>query len=236
MPVPLTLVPLVACCFFSGAPPAGLSGDAILAKAAERNAQQHASLPEYSGLRSYRVKNLRFGMKETTAVRSSYVPGAGQKFTVLERNGSEELSRVLDRVLAAEEDSSRPSESGRHEFTPENYEARVLGTASKNSTNCYVLELRPKQKSKYLLVGKIWIDTRTFAIVHVEGRAAARVSLFLGRPFLTEDFAEVDGFWLPVHAGATSTTLLLGESELQIDYRDYQLSPVASGSRPSAVR
>lgn len=142
------------------------------------------------------------------------------------------MSRILDRVLAAEEDSSRPPESDRHEFTPENYQARLLGVELKDGKECYALELLPRKKSKYLLSGKAWVDTSTYAIVRVEGRAAARVSFFLGRPFFTEEFAPVGGFWLPVHASAVSSSMLLGESELQIDYQDYQLSGLASARQP----
>jgi hypothetical protein len=60
--------------------------------------------------------------------------------------------------------------------------------------------------------------------VRLDGRFAASLSILVGAPHLTEEFSYVDGFWLPAHVRSVATSFLLGPSELDILYSNYQLS------------
>jgi len=200
-----------------------LSGDEILARTAENAAHRHAALREYAGTRHYTISNRRFNKEATGTVRMSYVEGQGAHLKVLASAGSEKLTRVLDRIVGSEEELSKSSERQRSEISPANYTARVIGTESVAGHNCYVLALTPRSKSKSLIEGKAWIEAAKFALVRVEGQFAASVSAFLGRPYFLQEFAEIGGYWLPTHAKATSSTFLLGVSELEVFYLEYEV-------------
>ena len=130
----------------AAADPATPSGDEILARVTESNARRHLLLKDYAGLRDYRVNNLRFGKQAVTAVRMDY--HEGENFTVLARSGSDKLSAIIDRILAAEAIASRPPESAAHQITSANYRVRLLGKEVAAGRECYVLELMPAAKSK----------------------------------------------------------------------------------------
>lgn len=222
---------LLACCsLLSASVVVHLSGDEILAKLAQNNVRRRAILSEYSAVRDYTIQNSRFRKHLTAAVRMSYRSGQGTRFTMLNSSGSKKLVDIVEQVLAEEENSSRAPDGARHEIEPANYRALLVGVESVGGHNCYVLELRPRIKSKYLIQGKAWIDAESYTIVRLEGRTAGGVSTFLGRPFYIEEFSEVDGVWLPSHTRVTSSSLLLGVSELDIVYRDYELPSVLTQS------
>ncbi len=205
-------------------PSATPSGEEILVNMAQRTAVHRLDLPVYSGSRDYTVQNLRFSKSATVAVRMTYRQSEGARFTVLARSGSEKLESVVDKIIASEADASRPPENARYQITPANYHADLLGEEVMSGKRCYVLELQPRFKSKYLLRGKAWVEAQSYQLVRVEGHAAASISFLLGRPFITQEFAEVAGYWLPARTHAVSSTALLGTSELEIVYRDYDLS------------
>jgi len=214
---------------FAAAQPAP-TGDEILARAAEASSRRHDTLRTYSGMRHYTVSNRRFNMEATGTVQMSWVEGKGAHLEVLSTKGSERLGNVIHRIADSEEELSRSPERTRADLHPNNYSARLIGTELAGGRSCYVLAVKPKFKSKHLIDGKAWIDSETYSLVRIEGQFAASVSAFLGRPYFTQEFAEVGGYWLPVRAHASSSTFLLGSSELEVDYLGYDLG---AGYHPS---
>jgi hypothetical protein len=199
------------------------SGDDILARAADASTRRHETLRTYSGMRHYTVTNRRFNMEATGTVQMSYVEGKGAHLEVLSTSGSERLGSVIHRIADSEEELSRSPERTRADLHPSNYSARLIGTELVGGRSCYVLAVKPKFKSKHLIDGKAWIDSETYSLVRIEGQFAASVSAFLGRPYFTQEFTEVSGYWLPLRAHASSSTFLLGSSELEVEYVGYDL-------------
>jgi hypothetical protein len=200
-----------------------LTGDEILAKVADTAAYRRSVLREYTGTRHYAVSNRRFNMEATGTVRMSFVEGQGAHLQVLATAGSDRLANVIRRIADSAEELSRSSDRARSVISPANYTARLAGRETAAGRSCYVLELKPRFKSKHLIDGKAWVEEETFALVRIEGQFAASVSAFLGRPYFKQEFGEVAGFWLPLRATANSSTFLLGASELRVDYLEYEV-------------
>ena len=104
-----------------------------------------------------------------------------------------------------------------------NYRVRLLGTEVVEGRTCYVLALTPRTKSRFLIVGKAWVDARSFGTVRIDGQFAASISLLVGTSRLREDFVEVNGFWLPGHVRSVTSSFLLGPTELNIVFSNYQV-------------
>jgi hypothetical protein len=147
----------------------------------------------------------------------------GERYTVLTRSGSGSLNSVIDKVLASETGASLPPESAHHQVNGANYRVRFLGTELAAGRSCYVLELTPRIKSRFVIIGKAWVDAESYGMVRLEGKFAASTSLLIGAPTLSEQFVEVQGFWLPAHVHSVSSSLLLGPSEMNILFSNYQL-------------
>jgi hypothetical protein len=199
------------------------SGNEILARVENESSRRHILLKEYSGSRQYTMQNLRFGKQAAVAVLVNYRQVEGKSYTVLTRSGSDKLNGIIDQVLASEAGASLPPEDARHQISSANYRVRLLGTEVAQGRNCYVLELSPRMKSRFLIVGKAWIDGESYAVLRVEGQFAASASVLIGAPRMTEDFVEVSGFWLPGHVRSVTSSLLLGPTQLEILFSNYQV-------------
>lgn len=199
------------------------SGDRILARIESENNRRHLLLKDYSGSLQYTLQNLRFGKQAAVAVLMSYHQVEGERFTVLTRSGSDRLNGIIDKVLASETIASLPPESTRHQITARNYRVRLVGTDVAAGRSCYVLDLAPRVKNRFLIVGRAWVDAGTYAIVRIEGQFAASLSMLVGAPRISEEFVEVHGFWLPAHVRSVTSSFLLGLTELDILFTNYQL-------------
>jgi hypothetical protein len=209
------------------------SSDEILARVESENNRRHDLLKEYSGSRQYTLHNLRFGKQAAVDVLMSYREVEGERYTVLTRSGSDQLNGIIDKVMASEAGASVPPENLRHQITSANYRVRLLGTEIAVGRSCYVLELAPKIKSRFLIAGKAWVDVGSYAVVRIEGQFAASFSVLVGAPRISEDFVEVRGFWLPGHVRSVTSSFLLGPTQLEILFSNYQLDR-ASASLPAA--
>jgi len=66
------------------------------------------------------------------------------------------------------------------------------------------------------------VDTDTYAVVRIEGQFASSLSVLVGAPRITEEFAEVNGYWLPLHLTSVTSSFLLGPTALEIVFSNYQ--------------
>ena len=203
--------------------PAAPSSGEILARLEGENNRRHVLLKEYSGSRQYTLENERFGKQAAVAVLMRYRQVDGERYTVLTRSGSDRLGSIIDKVLESEAGASLPPENARHEITSINYRVRLLGIELAAGRTCYVLELTPRIKNRMLIVGKAWVDAGSYAVVRIEGQFAASLSILVGAPRISEEFVEVDGFWLPGHVRSVTSSFLLGPTELDILFSNYQI-------------
>jgi hypothetical protein len=200
------------------------TAESVLSKVELESGRRHIGLKEYSGSRVYTLLNQRFGKEAATTVLAKYRAAEGERFTILERSGSDRLNGIIDQVLSTESAESVPPVNLRREISAANYRVRLLGTEMASGRNCYVLALTPRRKQQSLIAGKAWVDATTFAVVRIDGQFAASVSMFLGAPRIVEDFVEVGGYWLPGHVRSVTSSLLLGPTSLEIVFSNYQLS------------
>lgn len=175
----------------------------------------------YSGLREYRLRNYRFDKEAAASVQLSHRPNEKKTFVIVASSGSMKLLNIIDKLLVTEVELSGPGKSAEYAITPANYEARLQSSEAMSETCCYVIDLIPKRKNKYLIKGVAWVDRCSFGVVRLEGSTSASVSMWVGAPHITQEFAEIGGVWLPIRTTSFSTNSLLGVSELDIRYTHY---------------
>lgn len=197
------------------------AAEEILSKMAESGA--HRPPVSYSGTRTYAMRNLRFNKEARVVVRMTYHPAEGKKFTIVERSGSDILVSIVEKLLDAESEASLPSVAAKTGINRENYTARLRGSDIVNGRECWVLELKPRTRNKFLLAGTLWVDKKSSGIVKVDGKTAASLSMWVGSPHIVEERAEVSGLWLPARTVSQSSTFLAGDSQLEIAYTGYQV-------------
>jgi len=114
--------------------------------------------------------------------------------------------------------------------TNANYEFSLVGREEKDGRNCFILEVKPRAKSKFLYEGRVWVDVEEFAVVHIQARPAKNPSFWVNRAEIEHRYEKVGQFWLPVSNRSTSSTRLGGHATLAIDYGSYKVEPPASSA------
>lgn len=206
----------------------------ITNRLAQTEAEKRSTLHEFSATRRYALRNSHWRHDAVMVVRVSFKRGSGKTFQVLEVEGAEGMARkVLDRLIQGEEQASRSDRQDENAVIPAHYDFRLIGTETLAGRLCYVMDIHPKMKSKYLLQGKAWVDAEDFALARIEGRPTASLGFWVGKPYIVQQFEKQGDFWMASHNKSTSESHILGKSELNIDYTAYDL---ASAQRRLASR
>ncbi len=227
MVIGIALLP-VASLFAASVPVASpsLSLGQIVAALEKTEYRKQNDLQAYSSIRRYVLKNERFNQDAEMLVKLDFTSQKGKHFEILSEHGTEGFSRhVLRKVLDGEADTSRTQAKEYSMVTPKNYDFRLLGSEVHAGHLCYMLEIKPKIKSKYLLDGRIWVDADDFQLVRMEGRMAANLSFWAGKPYVVMDFQKVGDFWLSARNQAITNARFIGPTQLTIEIQGYELKP-----------
>ena len=185
-------------------------------------------LTGYSVTERYTLHNGRFQTAAERTVATVYSKGAGKTYQTLSKSGSSTLqSSVLDKLLLDEAAMSRGDSRQQALITSANYMMKLVGEESLGGRACDILEIVPRTKSPHLLKGRVWVDAGDQSLVRVEGTPVASASFWAGRPAIVRDYEKVDGFSVAKISHALSESLLLGKTELTIEYTGYAITGTA---------
>ncbi len=204
-----------------------LSADAIVQRLVAANARRAEALRGYHSNRVYNVDYHGFlgSHQARLQVEASYTAPDKKDFTVISQSGSKLLiNRVLLKLLESEKEAVQNRQNT--ELSPRNYDFTLLGTEHQPTGDLYMLSVKPHVNSKFLYVGKIWVDARDFAVVHMEGEPAKNPSVWVSHVKIEYRWGKFGGFWLPVHNESVTQVRMGGKAILTIDYTDYQVTGV----------
>ena len=207
--------------------PRPFSADAIVQKLMAANALRAEALQGYRGKRVYRLqyKGLFGSHNASMVVEATYTAPDKKEFRILSESGSHLLiNRVLVRLLASESEAQEEQNRKALEITPENYDFSLDEIEHTAKDDFYVLNVKPKGKSRYLYRGKIWVDAHDFAVVRMKGEPEKNPSIWVTRTEIQYQWANKDGFWLPAHNESMTLVRMGGKAFLTIDYSDYQIT------------
>jgi hypothetical protein len=141
-------------------------------------------------------------------------------------------NRVFHKLLESEEQAGDANNRTRTELGPDNYTFSLAGTEGKD----YVLIVEPKQESRFLYRGKIWVDRQDFAVTRIEAQPARNPSFWTTKSLVHHTYQKLDnGFYLPKENKTVTSVRLGGVATLTIEYQSYQVTaakPVAWAKRP----
>ncbi|PWU11144.1 MAG: hypothetical protein C5B51_03260 [Terriglobia bacterium] len=188
----------------------------------EHDREMQSSLEGYTARRRYVLENQRHHKRAEMLVRMKCVKDGSKEFEIVSSAGWGIASKhVFPRLLEAETDASQPGYRNRSRIVPENYSFQVVGTDIVNDRPAYVIEVTPKTSNKYLIKGKIWVDTEEYAIVRIDGQPAKTPSFWTKSVHFVHTYAKQGPFWLPLSDESVTDVRILGATDLKIDYFGY---------------
>ena len=211
-----------------------LGADQVVQRLMEKNKERADTLQHYIGRRSYRLEYRGFpaSADATMEVEVNFDAPATKRFTIVNATGSKLIqNRVFHRLLESEEQAGDSSNQKHTELGPDNYTFSLAGTEGTN----YVLNVEPKEDSRFLYRGKIWVDARDFAVTRIEAQPARNPSFWTTKSLIHHTYQKVDnGFYLPKENKTVTSVRMGGVATLTIEYDSYQVTvakPIASARR-----
>jgi hypothetical protein len=213
-------------------PPPAVTTDDVVHKLVAMNVQRQQALQAFRGTRIYRAEYHGLGARNAEmVVRVNYQSPATKDFTIESATGSKLIiDRVFAKLLEAEREALNPDVQRRSALTEDNYHFTLTGYEDGPAGAKYVLEVEPRTKDKFLYRGRIWVDATDFAVVRLEAQPAKNPSFWTKNTEVMQEYTKVGGFWLPAQNRSVSTIRLGGRAELSIEYKDYDVTPVADAN------
>jgi hypothetical protein len=213
-----------------------LTAEQVVQRLMEKNKERALELQHYLGKRSYRLEYRGFpaSAEATMEVEVNFDSPASKHFTIVSATGSKLIqNRVFRRLLESEEQAGDSSNRTHTELGPDNYTFSLDGTEGTN----YVLNVEPKEESKFLYRGKIWVDAQDFAVTRIEAQPARNPSFWTTKSVIHHTYQKVDKeFYLPKENKTVTSVRLGGVATLTIEYQSYQVTaakPVAMARKPN---
>lgn len=216
---------LILLAMVQGAPPPPLTAPEIVERMLRADNERLAALSGYTGMRRYRFENKRFNKRAEMTVRVTCDRTGAKKFEVIAESGSGFVrNRIIRKMIDAEREASQKGEKEQTRIIPANYDFRLLGTDISDDRRSYVLEISPRTKNKFLIRGRIWVDTEDFAIARIEGQPAQNPSFWVRSVKVVHRYERVGRFWLPAMNKSRAQARIFGATDIAIEYFDYVTS------------
>jgi hypothetical protein len=218
-------------------PSVEITADEVVGRMLLMDKQRSMELQRYEARRRYIVDNKRFSKHAEMEFREQYSYPSHKTFDLLSEEGTGYIRhKVIQKMVDAELDSVTDENRDQTKVTAENYEFRLLGTEEQEGRLCYVMQVSPKKRKKYLMEGRVWVDQQDFAIVRMEGRPAKSPSFWTRDVHFVRRYKKHGPFWLTDLLESESSVWIAGKSTLTIEYSDYAIYQASYPPVTSAVR
>jgi hypothetical protein len=144
-------------------------------------------------------------------------------------------SNVIARLLQAEVDHASKDERARTAITDANYKFSYKGLGEIDGRPVHVFHVKPRGKRPGLFKGRIYLDSSTGSLRRAEGTLVKTQSFFIKRVEFVQDYADIDGYTLPVHARSLAKTRLLGRAVVEIATDGYDLNASTTASAQASA-
>jgi hypothetical protein len=201
------------------------SVETIVARMAQARAENRAGFRPYIVTRDYMLLGKEKDKPKFQVIADvAFVPPDSKKYTIEQTNGSGLGGMIVRRMLATEAEVAKNYAAT--DFSPENYGFRFIREEDTSGQRCYVMELLPRRKDKYLLRGNVWVDANTYLPRRFEGELAKNPSRWVQDVRVVFIFGEVGGMWLQTAAQASGNVWILGRSTMVSHDVCYKLNEV----------
>jgi outer membrane lipoprotein-sorting protein len=233
--------PLRACAQSPATPAPGeapLNLSQLLENLFQKNAERAEALQKYQGTRVYNLdyKGFPTSFHAEMTVDVTYDAPATKKFKIISQSGSQWIiDKVLKRLLDAETEAMSDENRARIALTSRNYIFSELRYEDAADNCSYSVALEPRIPSKLLYRGRIWVDSRDFAVCRIEAEPSKNPSFWIKKTEIHHSYLKIADFWLPAKNESVSAVRGGGRAVLTIRYQSYEIQaarPLKTGDTP----
>jgi hypothetical protein len=202
--------------------------ETILARMADARAENRTHLRPYTVSRSYKLFGKETQTKAEIVAELDFVPPDMKHYAIRQANGMGLGEKIVREMLDHETDIVRDYSST--DLTAANYDFRFLREDELSGHHCYLLEMIPKRKTKTLLKGQIWIDSKTFQLRRTEGEPGKAPSWWLKNSRIVLVYGDVGGMWLQTSSESTANVRFVGPHTMVARDVEYKFNDLAANT------
>lgn len=216
---------------------APLSVEEIVSRMEKRNQERASALHQYEGTRIYRIHYRGFfGSHDAEMVVGVKAFSSEKQFTVESESGSKYIiDHVLKKLLDGEKEAATDEARRRTALSSANYDFTLAGLEKSSANPEYVLDVVPRTGDKFLYRGKIWVDSKDFAVTRIEAEPAKNPSMWIKKTEINHKYEKFGDFWLPAENQTDSWIRFGGHALLSIEYREYRTIEAAPPAAEPSV-
>jgi hypothetical protein len=198
----------------------------VVDKLVEKNAERADALQKYQARRFYTLDYTGFpaSLHAEMVVDMIYDAPATKKFKIVTQSGPEWIiDRILKRLLEAELESMTEENRERVALNPSNYDFSGFQHQDAPDNCSYLVAVQPKIPSKLLYRGRIWVDSKDFAVCRIEAEPSKNPSFWIKKTEIHHSYLKIGDFWLPSKNESVSAVRGGGRAVLIIKYQNYEI-------------
>jgi len=182
------------------------------------NTVVEAELPATSQKGSYRLRRRFIAPKTLLFTPVRFV---GDNFV---------KSNVITRLLQTEVDRVNKGEGARTAIIEANYKFSYKGSDKIAGDAVHVFQVKPRVMRPGLFKGRIYLDAGNGSLRRAEGTLVKTQSIFVNKIEFVQDYADFEGYTLPVHVRSVAKTRLVGRAVVDVTTDSYDLAPSTTAS------
>jgi len=143
-------------------------------------------------------------------------------------------SNIIARLLQTEVEHVNKGEGAQTAISDANYKFSYKGGDTIDGAFVHVFHVKPRARRPGLFKGRIYLDAGTGSLRRAEGSLVKTQSFFIKKIDFVQDYADIDGYTLPVHARSLAKTRLVGRAVVEIATDTYDFDTSASFEWPAS--
>ena len=191
-----------------------------------KNAERALALQSYQSRRFYRLDYTGFptSLKAEMVVDMLYEAPATKSFKIVSQSGPKwMIERIFKGLMQAEQEALSNKNRERVALDRRNYEFSAMEFQDAIDGCSYVLAVQPKIPNKLLYRGRVWVNSKDFAVCRIEAEPAKNPSIWIKNIAIHHTYKKLGDFWFPSENESTSTMRVGGRALLSIKYRNYEI-------------
>jgi len=191
-----------------------------------KNAERAAALQRYQSRRFYRLDYAGFptSLKAEMVVDVVYEAPATKSFKIVSQSGPKwMIERIFKGLMQAEQEALNSKNRERVALDRRNYEFTGMEFQDSADGCSYVLTVQPKIPNRLLYRGRVWVNSKDFAVCRIEAEPSKNPSMWIKSTAIHHIYKKLGDFWFPSENESTSTMRVGGHAVLSIKYRNYEI-------------
>lgn len=211
----------------------------VVDKLIEKNVERMDALQKYQNRRFYTLEYSGFptSFHAEMVVDMIYDAPGTKQFKIISQSGPTWIiDRILKRLLDAEQEAQSEANRERVAINTGNYDFSGFQHLDAPDNCSYIVAVEPKIPSKLLFRGRIWVDSRDFAVCRIEAEPSKNPSFWIKKTNIHHSYLKIGDFWLPAENKSVSAIRGGGRAVLTIKYQNYEILAARSlkGNNPSS--